>query len=307
MNHVCPECGAPRGRDNAPLCDCGRRVSDALRDERAAQAAAVEDFDPLRIRPYVEMADGDDAPHLTAPDATMPLGRVTGPSSGDLRLFEPGPPGGADVPAEERRPRRGRLLAVGVVGAVVAVVAAAGMASGLFSYDSPTRDTAGPADIRESVPEPTDDASPEHTSARPSVSASASPSASPSTAGPSASPVKSSTLPSPAFSSSAHASPSPSVPSAPAPRTATATADPDTSPPAFAPSLRRGDSGPEVEELQLRLGQLNLYDGPVDAYFGRQVESAVSTYQWYRGIAADEYGVYGPTTRASLESETREP
>ncbi|RRR69494.1 peptidoglycan-binding protein, partial [Streptomyces sp. RP5T] len=72
--HTCPECGAPRGVDNTPSCGCTQRASDALRDARTAQAAAAEDFDPLRIRPYVEL-DEETAPvpAVPAPDATMPL------------------------------------------------------------------------------------------------------------------------------------------------------------------------------------------------------------------------------------------
>ncbi|MEU0402307.1 peptidoglycan-binding domain-containing protein [Streptomyces sp. NPDC006197] len=50
--HVCPECGVHR-----PGCACAR----------AAETAAAEDFDPLRIRPYVtlegpEGSDGSDGP-----------------------------------------------------------------------------------------------------------------------------------------------------------------------------------------------------------------------------------------------------
>ncbi|MEU7298030.1 peptidoglycan-binding protein [Streptomyces exfoliatus] len=42
--HVCPECGAER-----PGCACAQ-----------AELAAAEDFDPLRIRPYVTLESGDD-------------------------------------------------------------------------------------------------------------------------------------------------------------------------------------------------------------------------------------------------------
>ena len=53
--HICPQCGAPRAADGSPSCACTQRASDALRDARTAEAAAAEDFDPLRIRPYVEL------------------------------------------------------------------------------------------------------------------------------------------------------------------------------------------------------------------------------------------------------------
>ncbi|GHD98301.1 hypothetical protein GCM10010339_04930 [Streptomyces alanosinicus] len=77
--------------------------------------------------------------------------------------------------------------------------------------------------------------------------------------------------------------------------------------PAVAPVLRRGDHGPQVAELQLRLWQLDLYDGRVDGVYTRTVEDAVRSYQLARGIGDDTLGVYGAATRASLESETSEP
>ena len=56
-SHICPECFAPRASDGTPSCGCARRVSDAHLEARTAEAAAAEDFDPLRIRPYVELGD----------------------------------------------------------------------------------------------------------------------------------------------------------------------------------------------------------------------------------------------------------
>ncbi|MCT7356654.1 peptidoglycan-binding protein, partial [Streptomyces sp. 15-116A] len=73
-----------------------------------------------------------------------------------------------------------------------------------------------------------------------------------------------------------------------------------------APTLRRGDRGDEVTELQLRLRQLYLYNDDIDGHFNRRVEDALTTYQWSRGLH-EELGVYGPETRRMLESETREP
>jgi len=68
--------------------------------------------------------------------------------------------------------------------------------------------------------------------------------------------------------------------------------------------LRQGDRGPEVTELQLRLRQLNLYNGPANGNYGWRVARGVGTYQAARGVTQDEPGVYGPATRAMLESET---
>lgn len=519
--HPCPECGAPRNRDNTPACGCTRRASEALRDARTAEAAAAEDFDPLRIRPYVELddhpapttPDGSPAsPHTPpapaegrhtpppsdatpapapgvssspadptahgrpqspepmeppAPDATMTLKAIrpdttppgttpgpgpAGPGARDagvpgtraagtdasdagahgadargteahgtgasstgvhgtgasgagashagargtevhsvgahgagahgaerqaggggqapvpaegavdatmtLRAVQPGAAAGAagtgsataavsglptplapgtarpnaddlglfddatrplrHVPAgtaaaaslhtdgeppRRNRMRRGALIAAS--GAVVAVLGAAGWASGLFSYDSPSRDDAAPDDVRASVPD------------QPSGSPSAEPSPGASSASPSASPSASD---SPSAGASASASPSPSASSsapsasAPAEPSATASTGAASSAPAAAPEpsdpggtapvLRRGDRGPEVTELQQRLRQVWLYHGDIHGQYTPRVEEAVRAYQWSRGIA-EERGVYGPQTRARLEAETQ--
>ncbi|WP_112470559.1 peptidoglycan-binding domain-containing protein [Streptomyces triticisoli] len=428
--HVCPECGAPRGTDNAPSCACGSRASDALRDARTAEAAAAEDFNPLRVRPYVEIeesaqgtegeekaqahpqgepperpapvdatmtlravsadatmppqvvsadaatpqappadaaippqappADAATPPQAVPADATMTLRAVPadatmtlravpadsttppqavpglptplapqrgGPNASDLNLFESAPAEptvgigtGAGAGAEGAQPgRRGgrRRTTVVLAGSatVVAVVAAAGFTSGLFSYASPERDRASHS-ARESLPDASADTSvaPSSTasgaSSAPSASASASASGSPS-ADESGSPS-----PSPSASGTASQSPSASASQAgtgpgtgaeqsePAQPTTTLQAPAPADP---GPVLRPGDRGPEVTELQQRLRQLYLYSGRTDGFYNSRVERAVRTYQWTRGISTDESGVYGPATRASLESETRAP
>ncbi|MBB6075317.1 peptidoglycan-binding protein [Streptomyces paradoxus] len=466
--HPCPECGAPRQRDNTPACRCTDRASEALRDARTAQAAAAEDFDPLRIRPYVEItpgtpsapeaqqdqrppepdtprpdldgratppqsgrshtggptrspedarppatptdpppalahtgrptrspgetlptsaptgpaeatpppADADrdgtpepgDAPHAarqgdsrpvaggmpgrdvaavgraalphtevsnpgsaaqppSPADATMPLRPVgpdtavvlptpltpapTEPSVTDLRMFDGTvrTPLGASEGGRSgaRRPRRRSTLLLAAAGACVAVVAAAGFASGLFSYESPSRDTALPDDIRASVPDaPSSSAAstPPKGSASAAPPAPAAPRPSPSrTASPSASPS-----PSASASASPSQSPSPSASQPSASATGPGQSSPDNSRQNKGPAvLRLGDNGPEVTELQLRLRQLHLYDDDTDGSFDDRLEDAVRTYQWSRGIQVDDLGVYDRETRAKLESETREP
>ncbi|MCX3288519.1 peptidoglycan-binding protein [Streptomyces sp. NEAU-H22] len=499
--HPCPECGAPRQRDNTPACACTHRAAEALRDARTAQAAAAEDFDPLRIRPYVEIdavaSGGPDAdtartadegqptppagaprpprpggptgaspqgtpgpaatahssalphtdtprppgngsaptprgqgrtaedtpgpaatahstapPHGSAPrppgngsaptprgqgsgsaadgvpdpaatdgsgtppqsrvagtpgpavaadteatlphagasrpgsaarppspaDATMPLRPVapdatavlptaspvtaalpipmapaaTEPSVTDLRMFDGTT--GADRVAPEgggpgrRRSRRRSTLLITAAGACVAVVAAAGYASGLFSYESPSRDTALPDDIRASVPDaPSSSAAstPPQGSASAAPPAPAAPPPSPSRSGsPSASPSKSA----PSASASPARSPSPSASQPSASATGAEQAPPDSGRQKGGPTvLRLGDRGPEVTELQLRLRQLYLYDGDTDGSFDDRLADAVRTYQWSRGIQVDDLGVYDRATREKLESETREP
>ncbi|MFE6486162.1 peptidoglycan-binding protein [Streptomyces sp. NPDC057757] len=326
--HVCPECAAPRAPDGSPSCVCTQRASDALRDARTAEAAAAEDFDPLRIRPYVELHPGGADPHprassdtdtdpadtaalpavvvpefsgVAAAEATMRLGVVPGGAPG-----LPGPPGGVGAPADEPAVRRRRRVVIpGVLGAGVIVLAGAGFASGLFSYETPSRGAAAPDAVRASVPEVS------------ASSASASPSASVS----STAPVAAVPTPSRSTSASPSASPSPSASasrSASATPTQSATTDRATGPAEAtgddpddeletSPTLRRGDRGAEVTELQLRLRQLALYIGDIDGDYDRGVEDAVSRYQWARGITTDGMGIYGEATRTSLEKETTEP
>ncbi|MFE1440747.1 peptidoglycan-binding domain-containing protein [Streptomyces sp. NPDC058739] len=409
----CPECGASRAPDNTPSCGCGRRASDALVQSRTAEAAAAEDFNPLRIRPYVDLdaagakakpaatgpaqqgpaepgaqgqagapatgtpsawapsaagtpaaapaaprashADAEETMQLSAvpqagrtapgdpagatgaagvpggaagvpggaagaqgaPEAPTtalpaPLGlSVEPPRDHDLRLFEasdagqPGPPSHRAGGGSGRgRARRTALIAS--AGAVVAVVAAAGLASGLFQYDTPSRETATAEDVREAASEaPSSDAA--SLSATPSDSAEESPSASASpsesaspSAGESASPSPSESSESP----SASTSPTPSVSEA----SPLVSEDPGTTAPADGPVLRRGDQGPEVAELQARLRQLYLYNGDINGNFNHPLENALRNYQWARGLfEVSDMGVYDQPTRAMLESETSEP
>lgn len=83
-------------------------------------------------------------------------------------------------------------------------------------------------------------------------------------------------------------------------------AAPSAAPPAglTGGSLRPGDRGPEVAELQHRLKEVWLYVGPPDGNYDDQVRSAVAVYQSYKAIQGDPTGVYGPNTRRALEAET---
>lgn len=236
----------------------------------------------------------------------------TEPSVTDLRMFDGTvrTPLGASEGGRSgtRRPRRRSTLLLAAAGACVAVVAAAGYASGLFSYESPSRDTALPDDIRASVPDaPSSSAAstPPQGSASAAPPAPAAPRPSPSrTASPSASPSPSA----PSASASPSQSPSPSASQPSASATGPEQVPPDNSRQNKGPAvLRLGDSGPEVTELQLRLRQLRLYDDDTDGSFDDRLENAVRTYQWSRGIQVDDLGVYDRETRAKLESETREP
>ncbi|MFI1505411.1 peptidoglycan-binding protein [Streptomyces sp. NPDC020597] len=90
--------------------------------------------------------------------------------------------------------------------------------------------------------------------------------------------------------------------SAPTPSAAaSASADPDG-----AGTLREGDSGPAVTELQQRLRRIpDVYGGgPTDGRYGSVLTEAVARFQLWYGIRGDETGVYGDDTRRDLESRT---
>ncbi|MFF1279527.1 peptidoglycan-binding protein [Streptomyces sp. NPDC058299] len=204
--------------------------------------------------------------------------------------------GSGPRPRSPRRSRRTVLLAAG--GAGIALVAAAGFA--LSSYHEPSRDQTAP-EVRQSIPDavapgPAPASAPPAAPRSPAPPPPRSPSASadPSPSQGSASP---SPTPTPSGSASGSASPTPSGTVSGTPHTTLAAA----------PVLRRGDTGPQVTDLQQRLRRLNLYGDQINGVFTRPVEDAVRNYQLARRIKGDTPGEYGPATRASLESETSQP
>ncbi|MEH0472328.1 peptidoglycan-binding protein [Streptomyces sp. B21-097] len=324
---VCPLCGAPRAADGAPACVCARLASDAHRSDRTAQAAAAEDFDPVRIRPFVVLGDDGDPPDGARPGARpespaapapttsripgeppsareADAGHETGGAGGAGEAAEAGGteerggpegPGAHDGPHGPHPARRRSRLRLLVLAGVLATAVTAAVLAGFLGYHGPARhDT--PADgVRAPVPDETSQG----------VTPTGRPSAHASRAQPSPTPSHS-----PGPAASAPASATPSRPAEPPPTTSasatTAPAEPGPTESA-PPVLRLGDTGPEVAELQTRLGGIGYYGGPVDGVYGRQVESAVRSYQLTRAVLQDESGVYGAATRASLEAETAEP
>ncbi|MFH8606086.1 peptidoglycan-binding protein [Streptomyces sp. NPDC018029] len=271
---------------------------------RSAEAAAAEDFDPLRIRPYVSLPDPDtatptdraaDTAPLPAQPPPHPLPNADTPAPDAERDPAPGPTTPHENPARNRR-----LALVTGAGAAAAVVAGTVFAVGLFSAatDGPDRDRALPGDPVSAYADPTKPAPP---SAKRSVSASLArtPSVTPSTPAVNLPPA-----PTPAHS----ASPTPSI--TPSTARATGSVGPSASPPprkAADVTLRPGDKGPRVAELQGRLAQLYLYVGERDGVYTSRVAEAVARYQWARGLTEDTRGEYGRETRRSLEAETSEP
>lgn len=308
---ACPECGTPRPADGSLACSCARRASDAHRAARTAEAAAAEDFDPVRIRPFVEIGDEPPGEPADGPEGTQPpplpsslseaeepsAPSTTGPAEQTAapHLHEPAPPPSDAVTGNPSR-RRPVLLAIGV-SAAAAVLLTGCLVGGLHWYDSPERDDSHSGGVRAGLPDGqptgTDPSSP--APSRPTSSEQPTPSSSPS-------PDTTSTtdLPTPTTG--------PASPTGTTSSTAGATARPPASAPEdAAPVLRLGDQGPEVTELQLRLRQTGFYDGEADGTYDRDVENAVRGYQLTRVVLADEPGVYGSATRASLESETSQP
>ncbi|MDK1473997.1 peptidoglycan-binding domain-containing protein [Streptomyces sp. 549] len=286
------------GVEHCPRCDgSGGRTAGAARPANATAGPPCRCDTPVVV--------------VREPDA--------GPDPADIALFSPDGPGrrqdellaiGPEPPA---RPGRARWAAAGV--AAMAVAGCALLAGALVVRDGD--DSAalpdGGAVTQLSVPT----AAPE--SSEPSPGASASPSAEASssvTSSPSASPsVEAPVAPGPEDpqASVAESAPEPggAEPEAPAPA-APEVREPDEpddraeepQPPAVE-TLRRGDIGPAVADLQRRLRQVNLYDRRADGRYDRGVEYAVLRYQSGYGVQGDEPGVYGPNTRSSLESRTR--
>ncbi|MFI9169314.1 peptidoglycan-binding protein [Streptomyces lincolnensis] len=307
--HVCPLCGAPRTANGTPSCACGRLASDAHREDRASQAAAAEDFDPVRIRPFVEVdeaegeaadGDGERVPREPDIDATVDACGSLAVETADTtshattvsRDLDAPPASAPPLTAEHPARHRAALLLSGVAVCVFAV----GVTVGVVLYQSPSRDTALPEGTRAPVPD--------RAGSPTGTTAAAEPSVSPSSAGPSATPSASAA---PTVTRTATPTGSAAPPADGPSPTATATTARPSGPAGQPPVLGPGDSGPEVTELQLRLRQIGLYGGESDGVYDGQVETSVRSYQLTRLIGGDEPGVYGAATRASLEAETDEP
>jgi hypothetical protein len=95
------------------------------------------------------------------------------------------------------------------------------------------------------------------------------------------------------------------TPSAPAPE-ASAPERNDAVDPDGAGTLREGDSGPQVSELQQRLLRIpDVYaGGSTSGRYDGVLKDAVARFQLWYGIRGDETGVYGNDTRQDLESRT---
>ncbi|MEO3850802.1 peptidoglycan-binding protein [Streptomyces sp. B8F3] len=343
---ACRTCGEPLQERGGRACVCGAEGGvEASAGEAPEQERPLLRPYVMKAPGPVGGWDGEDdgAPEgygEGAPEAgrgeAAPLGPIgaapEGPADTDLGLFadDPAAPRAARDPYDADDPRgpydprrrgerlaarrRRRMTLVLTVGGVVAALSVGLLGSGLFSDDGeddravpkPDSITAvptgggtkpGPDDAHSGAPSaPADGDDPAEPSAtedsdRPGT-ASGDPDAAPTER---------------TEAGQVTAAPPGSDPTTPADPDPGATSD-DPDPPPPPPTLREGDSGREVAEMQERLddaGYENFLDA--DGQYGRFTRLAVERFQRDNDIDGDERGVYGPETRRALESMTKEP
>ena len=328
---TCPHCFAPVRGDGRPSCLCA--------------AAEAEDFDPLRIRPYVSLRE-----HPYAPEGQGGEDGGGRASGGERETGAGVPPGGwrerrqelADLPGVDAAVHRAphptgpisrTFLSSGALpeSAATSAPPPEGAVPPALSGPGPEAPaTTGPRRPRLAVwagigaavavaalvigtvalPVGGRDraAPPDHGSVPPTAAA-----PTPATSAPT------SDRPSPTTSRSRRPPGIPPrpyrtrvLPPPPPVRASGSVAAPSggtspSAPPTGPIVLREGSSGPEVVELQGRLRQMALYTGAADGRYGAAVRDAVARYQETYGVRGDPDGVYGSATRASLEARTAPP
>ncbi|MCC2274130.1 peptidoglycan-binding protein [Streptomyces sp. ET3-23] len=88
--------------------------------------------------------------------------------------------------------------------------------------------------------------------------------------------------------------------------TASTSAEPSRTPTTTAPTttatLRRGDSGAAVSDLQHTLWRLGLYRGRQYGSYDADTAESVRKFQEWDGVHGDVAGEYGPNTRRALQA-----
>ncbi|MFD9357114.1 peptidoglycan-binding protein [Streptomyces sp. NPDC060031] len=233
--------------------------------------------DGLLVRPYVAPSGRPRRPQ----PPTGPTWPQSGPAVAPASVREPAP-GPARTPAPPAVPTgRERGSRLPMVAFALLALAAAGILLFLLR-----------------TPEP----EPQRTSAPPGLSVPVLPARSPGVdAEPPPDPsVRSSAPPAPdSASAGASASPSAGRDGRPTPTPSASSQRPSAS---GSGTLRPGDRGPEVRDLQQRLyGQGFTYVSLTGVY-DEQTRRGVTQLQQDRGIKGDPPGVYGPATRAAFGS-----
>ncbi|MFG2988318.1 peptidoglycan-binding protein [Streptomyces sp. NPDC048257] len=284
-------------------CACGIAHHDAT----AGPAAAPAQFDREWVRPYVslrEPAPGDEPAAVTSTTTvTWVVPQVVRESrpSGDGHAF--GPPVDMTGPARHRAhgpTRRRRPLRITT--ALATLIGSAAIAGAYaLSRDQDTRGVASPPpasrldvlDVDETPDAATGQTPPQE--AIPGGAERTTP-----TGG--QSPMGTASSAAPSTSSTPSAATSGAAPRQDHPETAPSSGAPSASP--DRPTLRRHDTGPEVQELQRRLAQIGAWSMPQRGRYDRHLHDAVARFQATHGVRGDPPGVYGPATRRLLESLT---
>ncbi|GAA1901689.1 hypothetical protein GCM10009716_09400 [Streptomyces sodiiphilus] len=262
---------------------------------------------------------------LSRPVATV----SEGPDPADVALFplEPPPPEPPRTPRSHRKPKNRGRAALAAGGTVAAVVGCTALAASLFggqqrSEEALEETRPGPSlGVPDGDPEP-DTGRENHHDARPAPQPTdhAGPPARDTGRDPDAPgnrepapPVDTSEPPADTTEPSRRTDPPP-VTEPPPPHLPPDTGEPSATvdPPPVEDEepvvLMEGDEGPEVAELQYRLGQLRwVYDGEAHGRFDGRTRAAVVRFQVGYGVEGDRRGVYGPYTRQVLEAHTQQP
>ncbi|MFI9105502.1 peptidoglycan-binding protein [Streptomyces fildesensis] len=289
----CPRCA------DLLRCACAAAHGTATADRTTAAQ-----FDQEWVRPYLSLPESapGEKPPATTDTLTWVVPRVGRESDLPSGRRSPGPPVRASRTAGHRAPRRTRRRRPLRITAVLLGLIGSATIAGTYalSRGQDARDVSSPPPASrldglqvEGTPE---------TTAPPARPRRSLPSRTPGTASPTVrNPVGASTQ-------AGQAAPSTTTAASGTPADGlqqVATPSPSTSAPsAEKPTLRRYDTGPEVQELQRRLAEIGSWSLPQRGRYDRHLQDAVAEFQATHRVRIDPPGVYGPATRRLLEALT---
>ncbi|HWM36266.1 MAG TPA: peptidoglycan-binding protein [Streptomyces sp.] len=331
-HRCCPECGAELTTDGGAFCGC-------------VGPFTAEHVDPMHIRPYVDLPEpggpGPSAPDLepfarcgTGETAELPVlvppGQSHAAGRGSAQELSASRAGGhrrakgrgASVREDGGRRRRPGVVALAAAGVVAAL--GAGLLTTQALTDSDSGDDRSLSKDDRALPDVPSGGPTEEPSRTGKQKRDDKPSATASSRAGSTSPRADRD----SDGRTGREAVSPSVPSsAPDRSSGSSSADGDRDgdrgrypqhpprPPSddsedsetpSGPTLRAGDTGEEVAELQRRLKQAGALEqgAPEDGVYSEDVQRAVARYQGRNHVRGDDFGEYGPSTRRALESQT---